>query len=81
MFEYYGEARGKKLAQDLATTLKPVLTDGHLALARAVGAGEYMVALNNYASLTINAPPTDARGKISRGRLTFLIRPPLTMRS
>jgi iron(III) transport system substrate-binding protein len=63
IFEYYGEARGKKLAQDLATTLKPVLSDGHLALARAVGAGEYMVALNNYASLTINVKlaggPTD----------------------
>jgi len=28
--------------------------DGHLALARAVGAGEYWVSLNNYASLTSN---------------------------
>src|SRR5438874_97315 len=41
IFDYYGEARGRKLVSDIATTLKPVLTDGHLALARAVGAGEY----------------------------------------
>jgi iron(III) transport system substrate-binding protein len=63
IFEYYGEPRGRKLVGDIAATLKPVLTDGHLALARAVGAGEYMVALNNYASLTLNVKlaggPTD----------------------
>jgi hypothetical protein len=28
--------------------------EGHLALARSVGAGEYWFALNNYASLTMN---------------------------
>jgi iron(III) transport system substrate-binding protein len=59
----YGEQRGRKLAQDLATTLKPVVTDGHLGLARSVGAGEYWVALNNYTSLTLNVKlsgaPTD----------------------
>jgi ABC-type Fe3+ transport system substrate-binding protein len=42
---------------------KPVLTDGHLAMARAVGAGEYWIALNNYTSLTLNVKlagaPTD----------------------
>jgi iron(III) transport system substrate-binding protein len=54
IFEHYGEQRGRKLVSEIATTLKPVLTDGHLALARAVGAGEYMVAINNYASLTLN---------------------------
>jgi iron(III) transport system substrate-binding protein len=63
IFEYYGEQRGRKLVSDIATTLKPVLTDGHLALARAVGAGEYMVAINNYTSLTLNVKlaggPTD----------------------
>jgi len=63
IFEYYGEARARKLLGDINTTLKPVLTDGHLALARSVGAGEYMVALNNYTSLTINVKlaggPTD----------------------
>jgi len=44
-------------------TLNPVVTDGHLALARAVGAGEYWVALNNYVNLTLNVKlaggPTD----------------------
>jgi len=51
---HYGEERGKKLLKDLVTTLKPVMVDGHLALARSVGAGEYWLALNNYASLTVN---------------------------
>jgi iron(III) transport system substrate-binding protein len=54
IIRHYGEARGKKLAQDLVAVLKPVMVDGHLALARAVGAGEYWLALNNYASLTMN---------------------------
>jgi iron(III) transport system substrate-binding protein len=51
---YYGEERGKKLLKDMVAVLKPVMVDGHLALARAVGAGEYWLALNNYASLTAN---------------------------
>src|SRR5262245_44342173 len=63
IFEHYGQQRGRKLAQDLAMTLKPVLTEGHLLLARSVGAGEYAVALNNYTNLTLNVKlagaPTD----------------------
>jgi iron(III) transport system substrate-binding protein len=63
IFEHFGEQRARKLVSDLNSTLKPVLTDGHLALARSVGAGEYFVALNNYTSLTINVKlaggPTD----------------------
>jgi iron(III) transport system substrate-binding protein len=51
---YYGEERGKKLLKDMVAVLKPVMVDGHLALARSVGAGEYWLALNNYASLTAN---------------------------
>jgi iron(III) transport system substrate-binding protein len=51
---YYGEERGKKLLRDMVAVLKPVMVDGHLALARSVGAGEYWLALNNYASLTAN---------------------------
>jgi iron(III) transport system substrate-binding protein len=54
MIVYYGEERGKKLLKDIAAILKPVMVDGHLALARSVGAGEYWLALNNYASLTVN---------------------------
>jgi iron(III) transport system substrate-binding protein len=54
MMIHYGEERGKKLLRDIAAVLRPVMVDGHLALARAVGAGEYWLALNNYASLTVN---------------------------
>jgi iron(III) transport system substrate-binding protein len=63
LFAYYGEERGKKLAQDIVATLKPVVVDGHLVLARSVGSGEYWVALNNYVGLTTNVmlsgAPTD----------------------
>ncbi len=63
MFAFYGEERGRKLVQDLIATLKPVVVDGHLVVARSVGAGEYWVALNNYVGLTINVmlsgAPTD----------------------
>ena len=63
IFAYYGEDRGRKLVQDLISTLKPVVVDGHLVVARSVGAGEYWVALNNYVGLTINVmlsgAPTD----------------------
>ena len=63
IFSYYGEERGRKLIQDLVATLKPVVVDGHLVIARSVGSGEYWVALNNYVGLTINVllsgAPTD----------------------
>jgi iron(III) transport system substrate-binding protein len=54
IMRHYGEARGKELLKQIAAVLKPVMVDGHLALARSVGAGEYWLALNNYASLTVN---------------------------
>jgi iron(III) transport system substrate-binding protein len=54
IIRHYGEERGKALLKQIATVLKPVMVDGHLALARSVGAGEYWLALNNYASLTVN---------------------------
>ena len=54
IFSYYGEARGRQLIKDIVTTLKPALTDGHLALARATGAGEYWISLNNFVNLSIN---------------------------
>jgi iron(III) transport system substrate-binding protein len=54
MITYYGEERGKKLLKDIVRVLKPVMVDGHLALARSVGSGEYWLALNNYTSLTVN---------------------------
>jgi len=54
MYEHYGEAKGRQLIQDIVAALKPVTTEGHLALARSVAAGEYWVALNNYTNLTVN---------------------------
>lgn len=58
VYQHYGEAKGKKIVQDIITNLKPVVVKGHLALARSVGAGEYDVALNNYLNLTINVMMT-----------------------
>ncbi len=63
MFAHYGEAKGKKLIEDIVSTLKVVVLDGHLAAARQVASGEYAVALNNYTLLTnnmkISGAPTD----------------------
>jgi iron(III) transport system substrate-binding protein len=60
LFTHYGEQRARKLISDLVATLNPVLIDGHLALARAVAAGEYPVTLNNYLNLTVNMQLTGA---------------------
>ena len=63
LFSHYGEQKGRQLVQDLVSTLNPVVIDGHLALARAVAAGEYPITLNNYLNLTVNmmlsGNPTD----------------------
>jgi iron(III) transport system substrate-binding protein len=63
IFTQYGEERGRKLVQDIVATLKPVVVDGHLVVARSVGSGEYWIALNNYVGLTVNVllsgAPTD----------------------
>lgn len=63
MFQHFGEANARKLLGEFVTNFKPVVTDGHLALARSVGAGEYAIAINNYLSLTNNVKmgnnPTD----------------------
>jgi iron(III) transport system substrate-binding protein len=54
IFEYYGEAKATELIKAIVATLKPVVTDGHLAMARATGAGEYAISLNNYVNLSMN---------------------------
>jgi iron(III) transport system substrate-binding protein len=54
IFEHYGEQKATALIKDIVATLKPVLTDGHLALARSTGAGEYAISLNNYVNLSTN---------------------------
>ncbi len=63
IYEHYGEAEAKKLMGEIVDTLKPIIIQGHLALARAVGSGEYWIALNNFLNLTLNVKlagqPTD----------------------
>ena len=63
MFAHYGEAKGRKLIEDIVSTMKVVVREGHLAAARQVASGEYAVALNNYTLLTnnmkISGAPTD----------------------
>lgn len=63
IYQHYGEAKAKSMMSDIVKTLKPVIIQGHLATARAVGAGEYWIALNNFLNLTLNVKlagmPTD----------------------
>jgi iron(III) transport system substrate-binding protein len=54
MFDHYGEQRATEIIKMMVATLKPVITDGHLALARSVAAGEYWLSLNNYVNLSLN---------------------------
>ena len=54
MLDYYGEPKGTQVVKDIVAALRPVLTDGHLAMARAVGAGEYALALNQFVNLSEN---------------------------
>lgn len=63
LLDHYGEAKGRDILRNLGETLKPAIVSSHLQVARTVGAGEYLVALNNYVNLTINVKlnggPTD----------------------
>ncbi|MEA2904971.1 MAG: iron(III) transport system substrate-binding protein [Alphaproteobacteria bacterium] len=63
LLEHYGDSKGREILRSLGATLKPAIVDGHLAVARAVGNGEYAVALTNYVNLTMNVKlsgaPTD----------------------
>jgi iron(III) transport system substrate-binding protein len=60
---HFGEDAGAALLKKIVATLQPVTVNGHLAVARAVGSGEYLLALNNYLNLTVNVKlaggPTD----------------------
>ncbi len=60
---HYGEDKGVALLRSIIAAVQPVTINGHLAVARAVGSGEYWFALNNYVNLTLNAKlggaPTD----------------------
>lgn len=55
---HYGEEKGAKLLKQLFEEFKPHPVDGHLALARAVGAGEYWVTPSNYVNLVNNVRST-----------------------
>ena len=63
LFAAYGEDHGGALVKNIIAALDPVIADGHLALARSVGSGEYWMALNNFLPLTLNVKmsgaPTD----------------------
>lgn len=49
-----GKDKGGKIIADIVNTLEPALYKGHLALARALGSGEYWLNLNNYLNLVLN---------------------------
>lgn len=72
MIEYYGERGGIDLVKRLVATLRPVVTDGHLAMARATGAGEYWVSLNNYVNLSMNV-------KLAGGAIDIWALDPVTL--
>ena len=72
MFEFYGEQKGTQLIKDIVATLKPIVTDGHLAMARATGAGEYAISLNNYVNLTMNV-------KLAGGPIDYFALDPVTL--
>jgi len=72
VYQMYGEAKGKKIIQDIVTNLKPVVVKGHLALARSVGAGEYDIALNNYLPLTVNV-------KMNKGATDYWLIDPIAV--
>jgi iron(III) transport system substrate-binding protein len=54
MFQHYGEPTAMQLIRSIVAVVRPVVTDGHLALARSVAAGEYWISLNNYVMLSTN---------------------------
>jgi iron(III) transport system substrate-binding protein len=72
MVQYYGEREGIELIKRIVTTLRPVVTDGHLAMARATGAGEYWVSLNNYVNLSMNV-------KLAGGAIDIWALDPVTL--
>ena len=72
IYQHYGEAKGAKLIGEIVAMQKPVVTNGHLALARSVGAGEYWIALNNYLNLTVNV-------KLAGGATDFWVLDPVSL--
>jgi iron(III) transport system substrate-binding protein len=72
LYVHYGKEKAERLTRDMVNNLKPVITDGHLALARANGAGEYWLTLNNYTNLTLNV-------KLAGGSIDFFALDPVAL--
>jgi hypothetical protein len=51
LLDFYVEGEGAELVRGIVAALRPVFTDGHVAMARATDAAEYCVSLNNYVNL------------------------------
>jgi iron(III) transport system substrate-binding protein len=69
---HYGEEKGAQLLKDIIAAVQPVAINGHLAVARAVGSGEYWIALNNYVNLTVNV-------KLNGGATDFWTMDPIVL--
>jgi iron(III) transport system substrate-binding protein len=52
LISYFGPERGKRLVEDVVASVHPILQKGKLGTVRSLGAGEYWITLNNWASLT-----------------------------
>ncbi len=72
MVEYYGDDKATKIIKDIVATVKPVVTNGHLAAARSVGSGEYWLGLNQYVNLTLNV-------KLAHGPIDYFVLDPVTL--
>ncbi len=72
MLQHFGEEAGVKLLKEIVAATQPVTIDGHLAVARAVGSGEYLLALNNYVNLTVNV-------KLNGGPTDFFLLDPVVL--
>jgi iron(III) transport system substrate-binding protein len=72
MLQHFGEQKGTALVREIAANLKPVLTDGRLAMARSVAAGEYMFGLSNFVNLVMNV-------KLAGGPIEFFPLDPVPM--
>jgi iron(III) transport system substrate-binding protein len=66
ILQFHGEQKGTALIKEIVANLKPVLTDGRLAMARSVAAGEYLFSLNNFVNLTLNVKLAGGPIDISR---------------
>ncbi len=71
MFHFFGDAGGRDLIKSIVGTRHPALYQGHLALARALGSGEYWVTLNNFVNLTLNV-------KMAGGPVDYWVLDPLS---